>query len=303
MGQFFYTYEQMQQEIKALERNYPEIFQKEILGHSSDSRQIVEVLLGKKAAAYHVLIHAAIHGREYMNTALVMRQIRESLSESYQDICFHVVPMVNPDGVTICQEGIKGIRDLLLRERLLQCWRREGQPSHVCQKDYFRIWKANARGVDLNRNFDAGWQEYHGAGFPSSQGYKGRYPAQEPEVLALLSIQRRYPLDACIAYHSSGNLIYWNYGSEGKILTKDYRLAEAIAGATGYELHSTVLDKTDAAGCSDYFVRKCGIPSVTIETGSGKCPLAEEEFPEIYRHNRDVWRAAAAFVRREPRHE
>lgn len=281
MQPFFYSYEQMQGELSELKRKYPGAFQRNVLGLTLQKREITEVLLGNPEAPYHLLIHAAIHGREYLNSALVMRQTEDYLKASgqirsagdadersriFRECCYHVLPMVNPDGVVRSQ--IPG----------------------------FGFWKANARGVDLNRNFDAGWQEYQGAAVPSGEGYKGEFPGQEPEVQAILHLQRKYPLSACISYHSSGNLIYWDYGSKGKILEADRKLAEAIAAVTGYELRSTVKEHADAAGCSDYFVLKCEIPAITIETGASPCPLPAEEFWGIYRRNREVWRAAADFV-------
>lgn len=281
MQPFFYSYEQMQSELSKFEKKYPGTFQKNVLGLTAQKREIIEVLLGNREAPHHLLIHAAIHGREYLNSALVMRQMEDYLKASdqtacagktdgglrlWRECCFHVIPMVNPDGVA-----------------------RSQIPE-------FRFWKANARGVDLNRNFDAGWEEYQGAEEPCGEGYKGEFPGQEPEVQAILRLQRRYPFRACISYHSSGNLIYWDYGSKGALLEADRRLAEAIAAVTGYELRSTIKERADAAGLSDYFVLKCKIPSVTIETGVSVCPLPMEEFPDIYRRNREVWRAAADFV-------
>lgn len=288
---FYDSYEQMNAALQKLQNRYPGMMQKIIRGWTADKREIVEVLLGNPEASFHLLIHAAMHGREYMNTAVVMGQmeayLRRCQEEIYSDVCFHAMPMVNPDGVAISQTGVLGIRDKRMQKNI-EKWR---------GREDFRRWKANAKGVDLNRNFDAFWEEYRGMERPAPWGYKGRAAFSEPETKAILQISREYSLDACISYHSSGNLIYWDYGARGKILEKNRRFAECMGKVTGYELRSTVSEGADAAGCSDYFVRKGKIPAVTIETGKGSCPLDEAEFEEIMEQNRDVWEKAVRFLK------
>lgn len=143
--------------------------------------------------------------------------------------------------------------------------------------------------MDINRNFDAGWEEYEGAAEPSSEGFKGAFPGSEPETRAILNIAEKWHIDCSVAYHSSGNVVYWDFGSEGAIREADRRLAEAVSRITGYPMEATVENGADAAGCSDYFVKKCGIPAVTIETGSAQCPLPTWEFEPVCRQNRDLW--------------
>lgn len=136
--------------------------------------------------------------------------------ELLQGLCVHVIPMANPDGVTISQYGPKGIHDKECRQILKQCREADGADG----RDYWKNWKANARGVDLNRNFDVGWQEFQGSLRPSSERYKGDVPASETETQAILSIPQRYPVVGCMAYHSSGNLVYWDYGSGVRCIWK-----------------------------------------------------------------------------------
>ena len=49
-------------------------------------------------------------------------------------------------------------------------------------------------------------------------------------------------------------------------------------------------DKTDPAGYKDWALLKMKIPSVTIEIGKGESPLLENEFPEIWEKNKNVWK-------------
>ena len=307
-----YSYDQMQQDLAALQERYPGQMVVDSLGTTADGRDITEVILGDVDAEHHILIQATMHAREYMNTVLAMNQIEDYLSgsenrsyadqtwkEIFENVCLHVIPMVNPDGVTISQDGVDGISDDNLKSRLEECYQTDlanGKGSSDITQ-YFRTWKANAEGVDLNRNFDAGWDTYIGASGPSTECYKGTAPASEPEAQAVLSVAQNYDLDCCIAYHSYGNLIYWNYGSQDTVLDADQRLAQCVSDVTGYEMHSTVQDSTDAAGCSDYFVLNLGIPAVTIENGGSECPMPIEEYQPMYQRNQDLWAAVACLYK------
>lgn len=137
----YYTYEEMQQDLAALQAEYPAFLQLHSAGKSVEGRDITEVILGNIESRFHILIQASMHAREYMNTILMMNQINDYLRQktgkylenqsckryassqdvygihtfsrdkkyihralnNIQDICFHIIPMVNPDGVTLCQ--------------------------------------------------------------------------------------------------------------------------------------------------------------------------------------------------------
>lgn len=280
---FIYSYRQMMEELEKLWRKYSGKIRMEVLGWSGEGRCILEVLLGKKKAEHHILIQAGIHGREYLNSCLMIKLMEEYLwSGGNPDVCLHILPMVNPDGVEISGKGRKYIK--------------KGNQRKLCVNREYHLWKANAGGVDLNRNFDAGWQEYRGAEEPGREGFKGAYPASEPETRALLKAAKKFKPDCCISYHSSGSLIYWDYGGEETLFQKEKQLAELTAKHTGYPLVSAKKAEADAAGCSDYFVQKLGIPAVTIETGQGECPLKETEFEEIYQRNKNLWKALEGMV-------
>ena len=335
----YYTYDEMQQDIDALQAEYSAFLHVRSLGKSVEGRDIPEVMLGDRDGHFHVLIQASMHAREYMNSILVMNQIEDYLQErsgkgrahvqnhfndqytpfcgldcqdsaevdrkfciekkNWEGICFHVIPMVNPDGVTLCQNvkiALKNplVRSLIEREAASMCQSGESpNMNRFMEKyslQYIHQWKANARGVDLNRNFDIGWEHYIGVAEPSAEGYKGSFPASEPETQALLRVAKEYELAGCIAYHSSGNLIYWDYGCQGEMRTREAAFAASISVATGYPLHSTIADAADSAGCSDYFVLKLGIPAVTIENGGMDCPLKSEEYENIYESNKNLWK-------------
>lgn len=211
--------------------------------------------------------------------------------DSYESLmagkAIHIIPMANPDGVSISQFGVRGIHRRELRKHIWKIAGDEGgrQPCGA----YFNRWKANAGGVDLNRNFDAFWAEYKdGRGRPSSEKYKGICPESEEESKALAELTRKEKFRRTISYHSSGQVIYWNFGLEGKLREETEKFAERIAGVTGYEKDGS-WDKLDPAGYKDWALMKMQIPSITIEIGRMESPLPGHCFREILRQNRGVW--------------
>jgi len=309
-GTAFYTYGNMLRDLNSLRNKYPAFFRISELGQTADQRSIIDVILGNPEADTQIIIQSTIHGREYLNTLLVMKQLEDILSQydsaAYKGIpyaklldqtCFHILPMTNPDGVTICQRGVHGIQSKNLRKGLKRCYHNDLIQGHTAANEntYWLQFKANAHGVDLNRNFAAGWETFQGSDYPSFERYKGTAPASEIETQALLSIAERNNVICAVSYHSAGNLIYWDYGSKGSVYESNRELAEMAAGITGYITESTLQNETDAAGCSDYFVLKKGIAAITIENGSGTCPLSIDEFEAIWNANRQLWPALAAF--------
>jgi g-D-glutamyl-meso-diaminopimelate peptidase len=291
----FSLYTWMRQELDSMKRKHPDTLRIGTAGRSADGRCILEAVLGTEKAPVHILIQASMHGREYINTKLAVKQLWRSLEhgdmETYPHVCLHVLPMVNPDGVVISQMGPEGIKSRRLREILEQCRQNDCRSGRETEggKDYWKRWKANARGVDLNRNFSAGWDSYQGPASPSAWGYRGRYAGSEKETQAVLSIHRRYPLACVLSYHSSGEMIFWDYGGSKETEKLERRLAFLAAEVTGYRLVSVRGGKEDRAGCSDYFVLKEKVPAITIENGRGDCPLEEGELADIWKANRRLW--------------
>lgn len=280
-----YEYETMVKEIRELLHTYKENIWLDSLGKSFDSREIYRIIVGNKTAEKKILFVGTIHGREYMTAKLLVKHTENFLQyicknrRKVFDVAVHVVPMVNPDGVALCHRGIEGIRGKEWKEKLLEM-----------KENEFIRWKSNARGVDLNRNFDAFWEEYScEEKGPSSEKYKGAYPESEVETKALTRLTRKEKFQVTVSYHSSGEVIYWDFGQQGKLREDTKKLAKVIGDTTGYEVIDG-WDKTDPAGYKDWALLKMKIPSVTIEIGKGESPLLENEFPEIWEKNKNVWK-------------
>ena len=96
----------------------------------------------------------------------------------------------------------------------------------------FDRWKANGIGLDLNRQYPAGWRELSKQpDFPYYQFYRGKKPLEAKEVKALTRFIRKIEPEIAVAYHSAGREIFWNY-QNGKHLKRDKRIAKKISKLT-----------------------------------------------------------------------
>ena len=311
-----YTYDMVMRDIYFLKQRYPDLCEIIKLGTTADGRDIIDVAVGSKTASKDVIIQYSMHAREYINTLLGMKQLEELLkgmqggaeyngipySTILQDVRLHIIPLMNPDGVTISQLGFDGINSETIRADLNKIWATDNEAGRgdVNLAAYTSTWKANALGVDLNRNYDTLWEDagVGGTTEPSSARYPGPFAHSENETVALLALEEAVNCSAQIAYHSEGDLIFWNYGVEGDLYAKDEQLAQVVAATTGYPLESTVTSNQSTSGCSDYFIRELGVPSITIETGTGDCPIGIDQCDGIWRRNAQVLPAVAELFTR-----
>ena len=303
-----YTYDFMVHDIEELRKAYPEHMTVRSIGQSHDGREIYEVMIGNRNARNHVLIPAAIHGREYITTNLVMKQIEYALcyydtggwdgkllSDMFEETCLHFVPMADPDGVSISQFGLEGIRSEELRKGIEECYANDvaaGKTSDTFE-NYLKRWKANARGVNLNQNFNANWETGKGsATAPSYSYYGGPYPESENETKALASLFKCRSYKAVINYHSMGEVIYWDLDGN-KVREKSRFLANNVSALTGY----TLLYSGEGAGFKDYVqLFGTGTPAVTVEVGKGTAPVPSSQMSEIWAENKFVWLYAMKYA-------
>ena len=297
-----YSYMEMEQDIRELQAKYGGRMTVNVIGTSADGRNIYEIIVGNVNSGRHVMIQGAIHGREYMTPLLVMKQLETALEQydtgSYGGVSYaslfdqaavHFLPMVNPDGVSISQYGIQGITSPALRQLVQDAYAKdlaEGRTTQSLER-YLTYWKANGRGVDLNSNFDAGWENLNDLGHPSYAGYRGTAPNSEPESRALVNLAEKYPWSLVLNYHSMGEVIYWDYQGN-RVQSQSEDLANRIAGITGYRL----IASSGGGGYKDWVQTKENpIPSVTVEVGSVSCPMPLGEWARVWPQNETVWAA------------
>lgn len=255
------------------------------IGQSVLGRPILAVRIGSRDDC--VLYAGGFHGSERLTTLCNLMFIEEystalrdntdfSISSSRNALCNKsviVVPCVNPDGYEISLGGPVTAGAATERIRAIN------------GNNDIKYWNANANGVDINHNFDAGFERMKeiekaaGITGPAPRRYGGEYPESEPETQALVSLVNEYNIAEVLAWHSQGEEIYWQFGENTP--EKGYRLAQLFATASGYSV-SNPAETSAYAGFKDWFIKTTGNPGFTIEIGKGINPLSPENLYGIY---------------------
>lgn len=271
-----YSYDVLKKDIAKINQRYKNV---DVLGigRSHFGREIYAIRLGE--GKHSIVLIGAHHGREWMTSMLLMKKLEE-YAEAYQnqtdfgtystcilnDVAIWFIPMLNPDGVTIQQNTLDNFPQNHQKHLLAM---NEGVEN-------FERWKANGQGVDLNRQYPAGWKNLNSQPkFPSYQFYKGRKPLEAKEVKVLTKFIREINPVIAVAYHSSGEEVFWNYHN-GKHLQRDKRIAKKVSKLTGYKLGKPPKQAT-GGGFTDWFITRYHLPAMTIEIS----PLVGETSPPL----------------------
>ncbi|MHA6483620.1 M14 family metallopeptidase [Paenibacillus sp. strain BS8-2] len=275
-----YSYEMMMEDCRQLAIGYPFIAA-ESIGRSVMGKPIPALRCGCGSRAIHM--NASFHANEWITSALLIRFISE-LSHSYatgrplggvdvarycNETTIWAVPMVNPDGVELAQRGVHQSHPLYSQ---LLAW--NGGLSD------FSAWKSNIRGVDLNDQFPAYWEEEckrREVDGPSPRDYPGPYPLSEPEAQAMARLTEAVSFSVVIALHTQGREIYWNYRDYEPIESEELSLR--LEKVSGYQ--SIKLSGSDA-GYKDWFIYRYRRPGFTVEAGLGENPLPYGNLDNIY---------------------
>ncbi len=263
------------------------------IGKSILGKEIPVLILGQ--GKKQLLYVGAHHGMEWITANLLLRFVnefcefydlgrpvyRKNLTDLWQSYTIHVVPMLNPDGIDYAIHGIDPENPL--RSRVI---------SMNGGKEDFGRWQANARGVDLNHNYDAGFDEYKKlekeneipCGAPTR--FSGLAPESEPEVHALCNYIRFHaPLKAVLTLHTQGEEIYWK--SHGKTVVGSEAAFRKLSLLCGYPLCEAE-DLASYGGLTDWCIETCKIPAATLECGRGTNPLPISDFFPIYLRLREA---------------
>lgn len=331
-----YTYDAMMEDIAELCQGHEDILTRQNMGKSLCGRDIPLLILGNPDADYKFMITAGIHAREYMSSQLVMKMIEYYVDNydlgSYDGIgyrqflnecAFYIMPMNNPDGISISQFGEDGITAEYVPV-LRAAYESEKQnfiyikdvndevawydnssgnlpasaklnDTDIPYEDYLRIWKANAAGVDLNRNFDTGWELEWGKTEPAMGNYRGPYANSEPETKAILAVMEMADYQCYVNYHARGQLIYYDsYGMNEYTAQVSEEWAVLFSEICRYGLSKSTEPKptTERGTFGGLLHLVYDEPSFTVEIGKYTCPLDSSEFPSIFERHRETWAAA-----------
>lgn len=272
-----YGYRELEGDIARLSRLHPFLPMSSI-GKSVEGRDLHLLRLG--SGRKNIFVNGAFHANEWITSAVLMRYIERTAMASFAPeteekmrtwsaVSVWFVPMVNPDGVELVHAGAYPGHPL--RKRLLE-W--NGGFEN------FEQWKANVRGVDLNDQFPAYWEEERrrrSPQGPSPRDYAGEAPLSEPEAAAVAAFIESMDVSMILAFHTQGQEIYWNYRNFEP--PESERIAEALALASGCK--AVRLTGSDA-GLKDWFIHRFRRPGFTIELGSGTNPLPISQLPLLY---------------------
>lgn len=290
----------MMQYINEFSERYPFIGITSI-GESIMGRSIPMITLGNgKRALLYVGAH---HAMEWITSVILLRFINEycelfkksgriytyTLSYIFSTRTIYIIPMLNPDGVDYQINGVG--EDNVLYERLLR--------MNGGSKDFSR-WQANARGVDLNHNYNCGFTEYKrieeelGICDGAPTRFSGNMPESEPEVASLCNFLRfNDDIKAVISLHTQGEEIYYTSGDH--VPPRSKTIAATLSRMSGY-----LLSKPEGAasygGLTDWFISEFDKPSFTIECGRGENPLPLSDYFKIYTDLREMLFMAPTFI-------
>lgn len=266
-----YTYETFEQDLEQIRERYGVNLETKIIGTTYFGRNIWGIKLGK--AKKNIVLIGAHHGREWLTSMLLMKMLDNYAASYVQDrkttalldeVSIWFIPMLNPDGVAIQQHQLKGFPPIHLQQLVMM---NDGETN-------FERWKANGIGIDLNRQYPAGWNELKdGSETPSYKLFKGKEPFQAKEVIALKNLIEEINPSIAVAYHTAGREIYWSY-QNGTFRKRDHSLARKIASLTRYKLAKPPKDAI-GGGFTDWFISSYHRPALTIEI----CPLVGETSP------------------------
>ncbi len=207
------------------------------IGYSVEGRPLTVYRFGQ--GPRQRMIIGGIHGGYEWNTVALVEALLERLRNGAvavpEDVSLFVLPNLNPDGYAR-HKGIFG--------------------------------RANARGVDLNRNFAWNWApDWNRAGcWNAAPITAGAGPFSEPETRALRDFLLRpdVHLDALVSYHSAA-LGVFPAGYPDHQGPRSTRLAQAIARVTGYRYPPA------GGGCQltgqlvDWVAFTLDVPAVDVE--------------------------------------
>jgi hypothetical protein len=267
----YHDYDELKAELEALAAKHPDLAKLSDVGdgwektQGKGNRDILALRIGKGDASGKpgVLFCGNHHAREIVTPEIVLL-IAKMLLDGYgkdpelthfvenRDIL--LVPMVNPDGHRLAEEG----NDWRKNTNLLS-----GGGSSFGGGP-------NGPGIDLNRNYGFKWGLPGASANPSSATFRGQGPFSEPETQAMKRLIDSRKWQFLMTYHSFSNLILWPWGYTDAP-PPDKRIAPIgmqLGKLSGYKPQQSVQLYPTSGDTTDYAFGEHGILAYTTEIGT-----------------------------------
>ena len=276
--------------IEGLRARYPFITCRQI-GASVIGKEIWALEVG--SGDNQVFYNGAHHANEWITSTLLLKFLEnyceakafsgtvfgQNAESLFQLTRLHMVPMVNPDGVSLVTGELTSGKYYDMAVKI---------SSDYPDIDFPEGWKANIEGIDPNLQYPAGWSMAQEIKFaqgyisPSPRDYVGAAPLEIPESRALYNYTVNNDFSLTISYHTQGRVIYWRYLD---FLPDNSReIAEKFSIVSGYPAETTPA-QSGYAGYKDWFISAYNMPGYTVEAGEGRSPLPLDQFDRIYSDN------------------
>ena len=230
------TYDSVKNILSLLRKEY-DFAGYEVIGRSWTGKAVFSLSIGD--GNEKVLFLGGMRGKEQITTLLLLRFFERmcdavkndkkisavKIRKSLQNRKITIVPLVSPDALDIAAKRADGAGVYA------------GLVARAAKGDYSK-WNANARGVDISRNFNKHHDDivYDDLSFsvPAPQLYAGPAPESEPETKAIANLCEAELFRYAFCLTVGGEKIYW---SEQKgNLSETAMMAKVLSSVSGYPL-------------------------------------------------------------------
>ncbi|XP_030378530.1 carboxypeptidase B [Scaptodrosophila lebanonensis] len=200
--------------MREIRTKFPNVCRLYTIGKTAEGRDLKVLRISENPREYKkIWIDGGIHAREWISPATVTFILYQLMSNwenqpaHIRGLTWYIMPVMNPDGY----EYSRTVNRL---------WRKNRSPSR----------RAKCFGVDLNRNFDIGWNGYGSSTNPCSDTYRGSQPASELETQAVVEFlsKRKYNLESYLTYHSYGQMVVYPWAYKA-VKVKDASVLQRVA--------------------------------------------------------------------------
>ena len=246
--------------VTALKNRYPDLIKIYTSGYSESGREILMYTLGNGEKT--ALITGAIHAREHITTKYLLKVTEDYCNAFYSATGYYggydiynllneytlcIIPCVNPDGLEIILSN--------------------DTPEKNVRVSKLSEYKANKKGVDLNRNFPIAWDYINnGVTSPADYYFKGHESGSAKETQALMKLCLENDFAFMISVHIKGNCIFWGdtYRTQNNAIYKAF--AQDICNASGFLMtEPTKKAKDYGGGFENWFRHQFNRPGICIE--------------------------------------